>query len=188
MGIKKELEEIPVLETKRLILRKITYDDVDDIFKYASNPIVAKFVVWNSHTSQKDSENFVKISEEQFHNRLSIIWGIELKETKKLIGSIDLRGWQSEHNCGEMGYAISEKYWNKGLVTEAMKEVIRFGFECLGLSRMEAHCEEENIGSWRVMEKCGLKYEGTLREKVLIKEKYCSMKVYSILKKEWEKN
>lgn len=65
--------------------------------------------------------------------------------------------------------------------------MLQHWFEVLHLNRIEAHCEEENIGSWRVMEKCGMKYEGTLREKVFIKERFRSMKMYSILKQEWKK-
>lgn len=109
------------------------------------------------------------------------------QKRKKIIGSIDLRNWNAIHNCGEIGYVISKEYWNRGYVSEAIKAVIKFGFEVLHLNRIELHCEEENIGSWRVMEKCGMKFEGILREKVFFKERLRSMKVYSMLKKEWEK-
>ncbi len=182
----KELQGIPKIETERLILRKITADDVNDIFEYASVPEVTTFVLWETHKSKQDSLDFIKVALEQFENNLSIIWGIKIKSEKKLIGSIDLRDWNTIHKCGEVGYVISKKYWNKGYVSEAMKVVIKFGFKELHLNRIEAHCEEENIGSWKVMEKCGMKYEGTLREKVFIKERFRSMKMYSILKKEWK--
>jgi len=184
---KNVLTEIPRIEAERLMLRKITEEDVNDIFEYASVPEVTKFVLWDTHKTQKDSLDFVKFAEEQFINCLSIVWGIEIKSEKKLIGSIDLRAWKTIHKCGDIGYAISMKYWNKGYVSEAMKAVINFGFESLHLNRIEAHCEEENIGSWKVMEKCGLKYEGTLREKVFIKGRFRSMKMYSLLKSEWNK-
>lgn len=180
-------QEIPKMEMERLILRKITIDDVNDIFEYASIPDVTTFVLWDTHKTKEDSIDFVKFSDEQFNSNTSIIWGIVIKSEKKLIGTIDLRNWNTIHNCGEIGYVISKKYWNKGYVSEAMKAVIKFGFEELHLNRIEAHCEEENIGSWRVMEKCGMKYEGTLREKVFIKERFRSMKMYSILKREWKK-
>ncbi|MFA5805745.1 MAG: GNAT family protein [Melioribacteraceae bacterium] len=183
----KGLTEIPIIETERLILRKITVDDVNDIFEYASIPDVTIFVLWATHKTKLDSINFVKFADEQFNNNISLIWGIVIKSEKKLIGSIELRGWNTIHKCGDVGYTISKKYWNKGYVSEAMKAVIKFGFEILHLNRIEAHCEEENIGSWKVIVKCGMKYEGTLREKVFIKERFRSMKMYSILKKEWKK-
>lgn len=183
---KKELTEIPIIETERLILRKITLNDVDDIFEYASIPEVTAFVPWYAHKTKNDSADFVKFAEEQFHNNLSIVWGIVIKSKNKLIGSIELRGWNSINNCGDIGYVISKNYWGQGITTEAMNAVIKFGIEQLELNRVEAHCEEENIGSWHVMEKCGMIYEGTLREKVFIKDRYRSMKIYSILKKEWK--
>ena len=182
----KELLEIPKIETERLILRKITTDDVNDIFEYASVPEVTTFVLWETHRSKQDSLDFVKFAEEQFNNNLSIIWGIEIKNEKKLIGTIDLRNWKAIHKCGEVGYVVSKKYWNKGYVSEATKAVIKFGFKELHMNRIEAHCEEENIGSWKVMEKCGMKFEGILREKVFIKGRFRTMKMYSILKKEWK--
>lgn len=92
-----------------------------------------------------------------------------------------------ENNCAEIGYVISKDFWNKGIMTEALKSLIKFCFEELHLNRLESHCEEENTGSWHVMEKCGLKYEGTLREKVFVKERYRSMKMYSILRSEYSK-
>jgi ribosomal-protein-alanine N-acetyltransferase len=183
---KKELTEIPIIETERLLLRKITLNDVDDIFDYASIPELTTFVLWYPHKTKSETFDFIKFTDEQFRNRLSIVWGILIKNENKLIGSIDLRGWNTDNKCGDVGYAISKDYWNKGFVSEAMKAVIKFGFEQLQLNRIEAHCQKENIGSWRVMEKCGMKYEGTLREKVFIKKRYRSMKMYSILKKEWD--
>ncbi|TSA28457.1 MAG: N-acetyltransferase [Ignavibacteriales bacterium] len=180
-------QEIPKMETERLILRKITIDDVNDIYEYASITDVTTFVLWDTHKTKQDSIDFIKLTEEQFNNNISFIWGIVIKSENKLIGTIDLRNWDAIHKCGEIGYVISQKYWNRGYVSEAMKTVIKFGLEELHLNRIEAHCEEENIGSWRVMEKCGMKYEGTLREKVFIKERFRSMKMYSILKSEWKK-
>ncbi len=144
---KKELPEIPKIVTDRLILRKITFDDVNDIFEYASVPEVTTFVLWDKHKNQQDSLDFIKFAEEQFDNNISLIWGIEIKSENKLIGTIDLRNWNTIHKCGDAGYVISKKYWNNGYVSEAMNAVIKFGFEELHLNRIEAHCEEENIGS-----------------------------------------
>lgn len=183
----KQLYEVPRLETERLILRKITLDDAKDIFEYAHQIEVSEFLLWSPHQSIQDSINFIKFAEDKFVNDGWIIFGIELKEKSKLIGTIDIRGWKEVNNCADTGYVISKPYWNKGITTEALRTVIKFCFEELHLNRLEAHCEEENIGSWHVMQKCGMKYEGTLREKVYVKEKYRSMKMYSILRSEYKK-
>ena len=183
----KELPEFPKIETERLLLRKININDADDIFEYASVPEITTFLLWETHRSKSDSLDFIKFADEQFNNKTSIIWGIVIKNGNKLIGTIDIRNWNMIHNCGEIGYVISKKYWNMGYVSEAMAAVIKYGFKELLLNRVEAHCEEENIGSWKVMEKCRMKFEGVLREKVFIKGRFRSMKMYSILRKEWDK-
>lgn len=173
------------LETERLLLRKIVMEDVDDIFEYASIPEVAEFVIWSPHKTKDDSIQFVNLAEQEFLNKGMITWGIELKSENKLIGSISIHHIQLIHSCAEIGYALHQKYWGKGLVTEAMKEILRFGFNVMNFNRLEAYCEEKNVGSWRVMEKCGMKYEGTFREKVFVKNRFRTMKMYSILKKEF---
>jgi ribosomal-protein-alanine N-acetyltransferase len=187
MNNTKQLSEVPRLETERLILRKITLNDAEDIFEYAHQSEVSEFLLWSPHQTIQDSINFIKFAEEKFLRNEWIIFGIELKEEKKLIGTIDIRDWMGINNCAETGYVISKTYWNKGITTEALRAVIKFCFEELQSNRLEAHCEEENIGSWHVMQKCSMKYEGTLREKVYVKEKYRSMKMYSILKSEYKK-
>ncbi|KAF0153038.1 MAG: ribosomal-protein-alanine N-acetyltransferase [Ignavibacteria bacterium] len=188
MNDEKLLTEFPQLETVRLKLRKLSAADANDIFEYACIQEAAHFLIWEPHTSINDSSEFISFADQQFNDSNSIIWGIELKEEKKLIGTIDLRGYSSLHRCGDVGYVISQKYWRRGIVSEAFRALIDFGFGVLNLNRIESHCEHENTGSWKVMEKAGLVYEGTLREKILIKGKFRTMKMYSILKSDWLNN
>jgi len=180
-----QLTQIPGIETERLILRALNEDDVNDVFEYARVPEVAGFVMWDVHKSPDDSLSFINFAKDQFRSGSSIIWGLEVKNDHKLIGTIDIRGLSSSNSCGEIGYVISEKYWNKGYSTEALKAVLEFGFSKLKFNRLEAHCEEENKASWHVMEKAGMKYEGTLRQKAFFKDKFRSMKMYSLLYSEW---
>ena len=185
MGGKNTFTEVPVLETNRLLLRAFNQNDIDDIFEYASDPEVSKYLPWDVHVSKKNTIDFLKASEENFQ-RLDIIdWGIELKNEHKLIGGISIRNWNNKHLCADAGYVISKKYWNRGIATEALAKVIQFGFETLCVNRIEAHCDDENIGSSRVMEKCGMKYEGTLRQKVFEKGRFVDAKFYSILRNEF---
>jgi ribosomal-protein-alanine N-acetyltransferase len=185
--MKTTILKMPGLMTDRLKLRGITPDDANDIFEYASIPEISEYLVWYPHKTIRDSEDFIKFAREKFENDEWIVLGIELKEKNKLIGTIDIRGWKNVHRCAEIGYVLSKEFWNRGITTEALKRVIDYCFGELNLNRVEAHCEDENTGSWRVMEKCGMKYEGTLRQRVFIKERYRSMKMYSILKSEYLK-
>ncbi len=183
----KQLAEFPKIETGRLILRKLTLDDVSDIFEYASNHEVPEFLPWEPHKTTEDTLAFINLVEEEFKKFNSIVLGIEIKENKKLIGTIAIRNWDKADRCIDIGYVISKNYWNKGLTAEALKAVIEFGFEQLNANRIEAHCDEDNIASYRVMEKAGMKYEGTLRQKILIKNKFTSMRFYSIIREEYNK-
>jgi [ribosomal protein S5]-alanine N-acetyltransferase len=185
---KNSLKEFPVLETNRLLLRKLSVDDAEDIFEYASDPDVNTFMPWDIHKSIDDTREFLEKSEENSETTGDIDWGIELKNEKILVGGITVRKWNDANRCGDIGYVLSKRYWNKGIATEALRTVILFGFEKLCLNRIEAHCDENNIASYKVMEKAGMKYEGTLREKVFVKNKFVNMKVYSILKDEYFEN
>jgi ribosomal-protein-alanine N-acetyltransferase len=174
----------PTLETERLILRKLCLEDAKDVFEYASDPEVAKYVSWEPHKSIEDSINLIKFTHEYYERKEGIIWGIVYKENNKVIGTCDISP-VTKHFRAEIAYALSRDYWGKGLMTEAVKEVIRFGFERMNLNRIQAMCIPENIGSYRVMEKVGMKYEGVIREYMYIKGKFQDLKLYSILRIEY---
>ena len=174
----------PTLETERLILRKLRLEDAKDVFEYASDPEVSKYVTWEPHRSIEDSINLIKFTHEYYERKEGIIWGIVYKENNKVIGTCDISP-VTKHFRSEIAYALARNYLGKGLMTEAVKEVIRFGFERMNLNRIQAMCIPENIGSYRVMEKVGMKYEGLIREYLYIKGKFQDLKLYSILRIEY---
>jgi ribosomal-protein-alanine N-acetyltransferase len=177
--------KIPVLETPRLVLRAFSNEDINDIFEYASVKSVTDFLPWEAHQTLDDSKAFLKMSKEMFKKYGNIDFAILLKEENKVIGGISIRKWNDNNRCADIGYVLSSTYWGRGIITEAIKRIIKYGFEDLNVNRIEAHCDENNIGSYRAMEKAGMKYEGTLREKTFMKGKFINMKFYSILKSEY---
>jgi [ribosomal protein S5]-alanine N-acetyltransferase len=172
MEVETTFNNLPILETERLLLRKITLEDVDDMYSYASNKEVSKYVTWETHHTLYDTKVFVEFILTQYENKKIAPWGIEYKENGKLIGTIDFVSWQTKHNSAEIGYALSPDYWGKGIATEAANEVITFGFTHMDLIRIQAKCFVKNIGSARVMEKVGMSFEGTLRKGMVVKEKH----------------
>jgi ribosomal-protein-alanine N-acetyltransferase len=184
MQVENFFGDLPTLYTERLILRKLTLDDAKDLFEFASDPEVAKYVSWEPHRSIEDSINLIKFTHERYEKREGIIWGIVYRENNKVIGTCDISP-AIKHFRAEIAYAISRDYWGKGLMTEAVKEAIKFGFEKMNLNRIQAMCIPENIGSYRVMEKVGMKYEGLIREYLYIKGKFQDLKLYSILRIEY---
>jgi len=186
MGNLNSVKKIPILETDRLILREPSLKDVDDIFEYASDMDVNTFMPWDVHKSKDETRDFLEKSNEIFKSSDNIDWMIELKSEKKVVGAISIREWNDQNKCADVGYVLAKKYWKKGISTEALRIVIKYGFEKLDVNRVEAHCDEENIGSYKVMEKAAMKYEGTMRQKILVKNKFVNMKIYSILRSDFK--
>ena len=180
------LERIPTLETERLILRKISKKDLQDIFTYGSNPKVSQRVSWETHKSKVDTENFIEHVLEGYSQNNKALWGIELKSTCRLVGTIDFVTVNLKHKKAEIGYVLSEDVWGNGLTTEATKKILEYGFETLGLVRIQARCFVENIGSQRVMEKSGMSFEGIIRKGMFAKGEYQDLKFYSILAEEFK--
>ena len=187
--IKEVFGNFPTLETDRLKIRLFKEGDEEDLYEYCSDPEVTKNLVFETYTSFDESKERIKYCIET-NKKLErpLLWGIEDKSTHKLIGGIDFVKWYVEHRCAEVGYILNREFWNKGIMTEALREVIKFGFEKMKLNRIEIYCDERNIASARVMEKNGLKYEGTFRKRAYIKGEFVSLKCYSILKEEYIKN
>lgn len=185
MEIEDIFSDIPILETDRLLLRKLQLDDKKDIFEYASDPLVCKYTTWSVHESIEESKNFLISVIKDYNNHLIAPWGIVDKEDNKLIGTCGFVNWIVDDDRAEIGYALSRKYWGKGYMTEAVRAVIAFGFSTMNLNRIEARCKIENIPSAKVMEKVGMKFEGILREHLFVKGIYHDLKMYSILRREW---
>lgn len=175
---------MPPLETKRLLLRKLTLDDANDMFEYACEPDITKYVPWEYHKSIEDTLTFLRTVMKKYEENIGADWGIVLKESNKLIGTIGVR-LSPENARAEIGYALSKNYWNKGITIEAMNEIIRFGFNKMDLNRIEARAQVKNVASQRVMIKAGMTYEGTIREESFAKGEYHDFMLFSILRKEY---
>ncbi|URM34760.1 GNAT family N-acetyltransferase [Cytobacillus firmus] len=178
MNIIEQFGDVPKLETEHLVLRKITLDDAEEMYLYASNEEVTRYVTWDTHSSISDTIEFIN----SFLPKYDAPWGIELKENGKFIGTVHFVWWHPEHNSAEIGYVLSKEYWGKGLITEAARAIISFGFESMNLVRIQARCFLENKGSERVMEKLGMSFEGINRKVLYVKGEHKDLKMYSILK------
>jgi len=148
------------LNTERLILRKFCEDDLEDFYEYAKNQNIGPNAGWKPHESKESTAAILKsfIDKDE-------VWAIVDKVTRKVIGSMGLHTDKKRDNerVKMLGYVLSEDYWGRGLTTEAAKEAIRFAFEELGLDLISIFHYPFNERSKRVIEKCGFKYEGTLR-------------------------
>ena len=106
---------------------------------------------------------------------------IELRETGRVVGTIGFVWIDDEHNCAEIGYSLAQEYWGRGLMTEALRAMLEFAFVRLHLNRVEAMFDVRNRASGRVMEKCGMRREGLLRQKLYNKGEYVDVEIWAIL-------
>ena len=151
------------LVTKRLLLRSWNEKDAKDFFEYAKNPKVGYMAGWKPHGSVKESKEIIK----RFLTEGNV-WAICNKQTEKAIGSVglhkDSKRALDPRSAMMLGYALSEQYWGKGLMTEACSAVMKYAFEELELKILSVDHFPFNNRSRRVIEKLGFIYEGTLRQ------------------------
>ncbi len=176
---------LPVLETKRLILRPITLDDAEDIFEYARDSTLKRYTTWQTHETLKDSVAFIRGVVRNYRQYQPAPWGVIHKDDNKLIGTFGFCHLAPKYQRAMVGYVLAPKYWGQGLATEALKEIIDFGFNQLDLNRIEAICSDVNVPSSRVLEKAGMKMEGILDEYFPMNGEMRDGKSYRILRREW---
>ena len=173
------------METERLILRPFTMDDVEAVYDVAKDPNVGVHAGWKPHESIEESR---RVMEEIFLP--SGAFAVILKEEGKIVGCIALEHdrLRPDANSRELGYWLGSKYWGKGYMTEAAKEMIRYGFEELGLDQIGICTSPVNARSQNIIKKCGFTYEGTLRRTYQIYDGTLrDSMVFSMLKEEYEK-
>jgi [ribosomal protein S5]-alanine N-acetyltransferase len=176
-----------IIETERLILRPFKEEDAADMYNnWASDDEVTRYLSWPTHSDIEVSKKVLKMWIDEYSSQENYNWAIEIKENGSVIGSIALMNIDNNiENC-EIGYCVSKSCWNKGIMTEAFSTVINFAFKEPGFERITGRHHVDNAASGRVMEKCGLKYEGTLRKIHKISTgALVDCKYYSILKEEY---
>ena len=179
------------LETERLILRKVSVKDAKEAFNnWCNNPNVSKYTLWETHKEKETTENLFKIWEEAYQQNDTFRWGVVVKDTNTLIGTIDVasKDWL-KYGTAEIGYCYGEAFWHKGYATEALKRVIKYLFDEVDLDLIYAAYMENNPNSGKVMKSAGMKYEGFVRERVEDHDgKRNNLHSYSITKKEYLEN
>ena len=172
--------DLPDILTERLLLRKIRIDDSEPMFAYASHPDVSRFTTWETHKSIGNTNQFISFLLRQYEASEPSNWGITLRETQQLIGTCGFMYWDREQRLAEIGYALAKDYWGRGLMVEAVRQIIEFAFERMAVERVIARCHIDNLASERVMQKIGMTFENLLRKNIQIKGEYVDVKKYVI--------
>lgn len=175
------------IETERLILRRFQAEDAQAMFdNWASDTEVTKFLTWPTYQNVDWAVGYIQSLQTSYDNDDFYSWIIELKEAGEPIGSIGVVNMNESVNSVEIGYCIGRKWWHKGITSEAFAAVIKFLFDNTDVNRIEAKHDTRNANSGRVMKKCGLQYEGTLRQEGANNQGICDSAIYAILREEYE--
>lgn len=173
------------LATDRLILRRFTIDDVQEMYdNWASDPEVTKYLTWPPHASADVTNMLLSDWVSRYDSPDYYNWAIVLTETGSVIGNISVVRLHEDLEAATIGYCMSRKYWGRGIMPEVLGEVIAFLFDEVGLNRIDAQHDTNNPKSGRVMLKAGMKFEGIRRQGGRNNQGIIDLACYSVLKDE----
>jgi len=173
----------PSLETERLYLRRVVKEDVNEIFALRSNKDTMKYIPRPLAKNKEDALEHIEMIEEKIEKNEGINWAITLKNDPKLIGIIGHYRIKPEHFRAEIGYMLLPEYHGKGIIAEAIKETVKYGFEIMKLHSIEAVIDPENLASESVLQKSGFVKEAHLKENEYYEGRFLDTVIYSILNK-----
>lgn len=177
-----------MLETDRLILRRIEKNDAFDMFNgWCNDNEVTRYLPWNPHGTIDVTNELLDMWVDDYKNSHVYRWIVILKDTNKPIGTVDVVNKDIDNKVFEIGYCYSKNSWGCGYATEVLSKVISFLFENVGVELVMAKHNENNPASGKVMQKSGMKYDGMLRSRLIDKDTgdRVGLVYYSISKEEY---
>ncbi|CAH1222863.1 GNAT family protein [Paenibacillus sp. JJ-223] len=180
---------IPELETRRLLLRKMRRRDAAQMFEWWSDREVTRYMNLSPMLGTSEAADMIALLNQMAGEEEAIRWGIELKATGRLIGSCGYNTWQLGGAFrGEIGYELGREHWRQGYMTEAFSVLLPYGYETMGLNRIEALVDPRNEASGQFLSHQGFTREGLLRQYQHTSTGYKDMDMYSLLYDEWLRN
>ena len=176
---------LPRLQTERLLLRPMERSDFVDLYDYARREDTSRYLVWTPHPSPDYTRNYLAMIARLYRKGQFFDWAIVERQSGRMIGTCGFTKLDLQNRVGEIGYVLNPTRHGRGYATEAVMRVLEYGFFELQLNRVEGRYMVENMPSRRVMERCGLTYEGVLRQSMLIKGVYRDIGICSIVREEY---
>lgn len=174
------------IETDRLILRRYVIEDAEAMYKnWASDSEVTKFLTWQPHSSVEVSRGIIENWLKEYSDEKYYQWAIVLKANgNEPIGDISVVHMNEDISMVHIGYCLGRAWWRRGIMSEALKAVMDFMFDTVEVNRVESRHDPMNPNSGKVMQKCGMKYEGTLRSADRNNQGICDACYYALLRSE----
>ena len=178
--------KIPTLESNRLLLRRMEKSDASDMYEYSRLSEVTQYLLWYPHSDLAHTKRYLAMIDKDYRIGTFYDWAVTVKETGKMIGTCGFTTIDMQNFCAEVGYVLNPQYWGMSIAPEAVNAVMAFGFDVLHLHRIEAKYIIGNDRSRRVMEKCGMKVEGTARQLYYKNGRYIDSTWCSVLCEEYK--
>lgn len=178
--------EFPVLATDRVELCEYDPKYARDIFSIRGDPEVQ---LYNSapHRTLEETRRFIEEELEAYRLKKEVIWAVKLRESQRVIGCVSIQDWDRYHRRAAIGYDLARDCWGLGLAQEAIREVVRFGFESMALNRIEIWTSAANARSLRLAERLGFTKDGTLRKRILEDDgQFHDGAVFGLLQSDWQ--
>lgn len=179
-------QPFPLLETERLTLRQLTAEDSESWFTNLSDDEVAGLIGMEPLSTVEECEGIISRFSERFEKRAGMAWAVTLKEDATFIGTCSFERIDKQNLSAEIGYDLMKEYWGHGFMTEALRAIIDYGFESLGLNRIEAHTASINTSSRKLLRRLGFFEEGIFRESSFFRGEFRDDCHYSLLRREWD--
>jgi len=181
------MKDFPIMETERLILRGPKPQDLQPVCDIHSDPDVMRFYGVLPYESTDKAQKHLDWLSSLHRENKGLRPIITLKDEDTYIGDVGFYDYEEKHNRAEVGYILGKNYWGNGIMSEALEAVLIYGFNTMGLNRVQALIDPRNTGSKRVVEKQGFKYEGTFRDYEYEYGEYIDLDMYSLLKREYSR-
>ena len=179
-------DRMPDLDAKRVRLRHPCPTDADAVFAIFGDERAMRYWSHEAFETHAEAEAYLRAIDKGFAERTFCQWAITERGADELIGTVTLTSWDERNRRMELGYMLSPAHWGKGLATEAVRRVLGFGFEQIGLHRVEAELDPRNVASARLLERLGFRYEGLLRERWWVYEEWCDSALYGLLRADFD--
>lgn len=174
------MPHFPELHTNRLLLRRFTENDLENVFKGLSHPKVTQYY-GVSYPTMEATKTQMQFFEDLERNGTGLWWAICDRRDHTFFGAAGYSSLSKEHQKAELGYWLLPDFWKMGIINEALPQVCSYGFRQLGLHRIEALVETENESSQNALQKLGFVREGTMRDCEIKNGKFISLDIYSRL-------
>ncbi|WP_211770977.1 GNAT family N-acetyltransferase [Kutzneria sp. CA-103260] len=186
MAVEDVFTELPMLDTARMWLRRITESDSDGLFEIFSDDEVTRYYAFDTFTHIDQARDLAVRSVAQYQQGEAMRWRLLLAGAAQIIGTCGYTCWNREHHFAILGYDLARPYWGRGLMSEAAGAVVRLGFEQMALNRIEATVLVDNAASIRVLSRAGFQREGRLAERIWHRDVFHDVYLCGLTRSRWQ--